>query len=170
MERIDLPQPKRSLWRWLISSVPVPSGFTQCAALFDDAREIPLHDLISCQVGPYYTNTKAGLALAQRFSPYSERKQADYYDHHGKPSAIWHQGQIVRHSVGPLIIARPCARQRMPREAISINTFMLARDYALMEFVHKQTQITRAKLFHFTTDSGTIPAGGLHEPAPPQQR
>ncbi|MGI6454695.1 MAG: vWA domain-containing protein [bacterium] len=127
-----------------------PQDSLSVLLFFDDAREIPLHDLISCQVGPYYTNTKAGLALAQRIlsRTQSENKQIIMITD-GKPSAIWHQGQIVRHSWwDPWIISETLREAEKCRaKRISINTFMLARDYALMEFVHKQTQITRGKAY-----------------------
>ncbi len=117
---------------------------------FDDAKEIAYEELMSSEVGPYYTNTKAGLALAQRIlsKQQSDNKQIIMITD-GKPSAIWHKGQIIRHSWWDPWIIHETLREaeKCRNKGIRINTFMLARDPLLMQFVHKQTQITKGKAY-----------------------
>ena len=54
---------------------------------------------------------------------------------------------------------------RCKRSNIMINTFMLASDLGLVQFVHKVSEMCRGKAY-FTTPryAGRIPADGLHEP------
>lgn len=117
---------------------------------FDDAQQISVREILTSQVGPYYTNTKAGLALAQRLLARrnSENKQIIMVTD-GKPSAIWHKGEIVRHSwIDPWIIHETLLEAEKCRsKGITINTFMLARDLPLVEYVQQQTQITKGKAY-----------------------
>jgi Ca-activated chloride channel family protein len=127
-----------------------PQDSLNFVLFFDDAKEISLHKLMTSKVGPYYTNTKAGLALAQRIlarNPCDNKQIIMITD--GKPSAIHHKGEIVRHSWwDPWIIHETLREAEKCRyKGIRINTFMLARDELLIEFVQKQTQITRGKAY-----------------------
>lgn len=127
-----------------------PQDSLNLLLFFDDAKEISVESLMSTQVGPYYTNTKAGLALAQRIlSRYQSENKQIIMITDGKPSAIWHQGQIVRHSWwDPWIIHETLRESEKCRnKGIRINTFMLARDQLLIQFVHKMTQITKGKAY-----------------------
>lgn len=113
---------------------------------YDDAKEIAPEKLLTCKVGPFYTNTKAGLALAQRIlSRYPGANKQIVMITDGKPSAIHYQGETIRHSWwDPWIIHETLREAEKCRATgIRINTFMLARDSLLLEFIKKQTQITR---------------------------
>ncbi len=127
-----------------------PQDSLDVLLFYDDARQISVREIMSSQVGPYYTNTKAGLALAQRLlaKQNCDNKQIIMVTD-GKPSAIWHQGEIVRHSwVDPWIIHETLLEAEKCRsKGITINTFMLARDMPLVEFVQRQTQITKGKAY-----------------------
>lgn len=127
-----------------------PQDTLNILLFFDDAREIAVEELMASEVGPYYTNTKAGLALAQRIlSRHNSDNKQIIMITDGKPSAIWHEGQIVRHSWWDPWIIHETLREaeKCRNKDIKINTFMLARDPLLIEFVHKQTQITKGKAY-----------------------
>ena len=87
----------------------------------------------------------------------------------GKPSALTlEDGRIYRNAFGldPLVISRTLEEvNRCKRQGILINTFMLASDYGLVQFIQKVTELCRGKAY-FTTPYtlGPIPADGLHEP------
>ncbi|RJP21076.1 MAG: hypothetical protein C4527_23915 [Candidatus Omnitrophota bacterium] len=127
-----------------------PQDSLDLLLFYDDAREISYEKLLSCQVGPFYTNTKAGLALAQRILAryHCENKQIIMITD-GKPSAIRYKGKIIRRSWwDPWIIHETLREAEKCRgKGICINTFMLARDSLLIQFVQKQTQITKGKAY-----------------------
>ncbi|HEX5106944.1 MAG TPA: VWA domain-containing protein [Vicinamibacterales bacterium] len=126
------------------------------AVLFhDSAEEIPLKQLGRVRVGPYYTNTRAGLRLARRIL---ERQKQDMRQivmiTDGKPSALTRpDGQIYKNAFGldPYIVAETFAEVSACQKAgIMINTFMLARDHDLVAFVRRVASICRGKAY-FTT-------------------
>jgi Ca-activated chloride channel family protein len=126
------------------------------AVLFhDSAEEIPLKQLGRVRVGPYYTNTRAGLRLARRIL---ERQKKDMRQivmiTDGKPSALTRpDGQIYKNAFGldPFIVAETFAEVSACQKAgIMINTFMLARDHELVAFVRRVASICRGKAY-FTT-------------------
>jgi Ca-activated chloride channel family protein len=131
-------------------------GDTLHVVLFhDSAEEIPLSRLARVTVGPYHTNTKEGLRLAQRILG-RERKDMRQVVMitDGKPSAITlPDGRIYKNPMGldPWILRETFQEVVACRRAgILINTFMLARDYDLVAFVQKVTEIARGKAY-FTT-------------------
>ena len=122
------------------------------------------------QVGPYYTNTRDGLILAQRLLAQEKKdmKQIVMITD-GKPSALTlEDGRMYRNAFGldPLVISRTLEEvSRCKRQGILINTFMLASDYGLINFVQKVTELCRGRgLFHHALHAGSVPANGLHEP------
>jgi len=72
----------------------------------------------------------------------------------GKPSALTlEDGRIYKNAfgLGPLVISETLHEVvRRRRNGILINTFMLASDYGLINFVQKITEICRGKAY-FTT-------------------
>jgi Ca-activated chloride channel homolog len=121
----------------------------------DGAEEIPLKKLATVKVGPYYTNTRDGLRLAQKILA-RERKDMKQIIMitDGKPSAMTlENGQIYRNAFGldPMIVSHTFEEAAKCRKSgILINTFMLASDYDLVAFVKKLTQMCRGKAY-FTT-------------------
>jgi Ca-activated chloride channel family protein len=121
----------------------------------DGAEEIPLKKLATVKVGPYYTNTRDGLRLAQRILA-RERKDMKQIIMitDGKPSAMTlENGQIYRNAFGldPMIVSHTFDEAAKCRKSgILINTFMLASDFDLVAFVKKLTQMCRGKAY-FTT-------------------
>ena len=87
------------------------------------------------QVGPYYTNTRDGLILAQKIlaSEKKDMKQIVMITD-GKPSALTlEDGRIYKNPMGldPLVMSKTLEEVgRCKRAGILINTFMLATDYA----------------------------------------
>jgi Ca-activated chloride channel family protein len=131
-------------------------GDTLHLVLFhDSAEEVPLSQLAQVRVGPYYTNTREGLRLAQRIL---SRQRKDMKQivmiTDGKPSALTEtDGRIYRNPFGldarvVALTLKEVANCR--RQGILVNTFMLARDYDLVAFVKKVTEICRGKAY-FTT-------------------
>ena len=121
----------------------------------DGAEEIPLKKLATVKVGPYYTNTRDGLRLAQKILA-RERKDMKQIIMitDGKPSAMTlENGQVYRNAFGldPMIVSHTFEEAAKCRKSgILINTFMLASDYDLVAFVKKLTQMCRGKAY-FTT-------------------
>jgi Ca-activated chloride channel family protein len=132
-------------------------GDTLRVILFhDSAEEIPLATLAHAQVGPYHTNTAEGLKLARRIllAQKKDMRQVIMITD-GKPSALtMPNGMIYKNAMGldAMVIAetlREVANCR--RSGIVINTFMLARDRALVEFVKRMCQISRGKAYFTNT-------------------
>lgn len=132
-------------------------GDTLRVVLFHDyAEEIPLSRLAHAQVGPYHTNTAEGLLFARRILA-GQRKDMRQIVMitDGKPSALTlPDGRIYVNSMGldPKILAatyREVAACR--KQGIMINTFMLARDRSLVEFVKRVSAICRGKAYFTNT-------------------
>jgi Ca-activated chloride channel family protein len=131
-------------------------GDTLNLVLFHDtAEEIPIGQLPRVKVGPHYTNTREGLRLAQRIlgKQTKDMKQIVMITD-GKPSALtMEDGRIYKNAFGldPLVIAETLEEvARCKRSNIMINTFMLASDFQLMQFVQKVSAMCRGKAY-FTT-------------------
>src|SRR3954465_12441296 len=132
-------------------------GDTLKVVLFhDSAEEIPLATLPQAQVGPYHTNTAEGLKLARRLLMAQKKDMRQIVMiTDGKPSAMtMPNGQIYKNSMGldSTVIAttlREVANCR--RAGILINTFMLARDRALVEFVKRVSEISKGKAYFTNT-------------------
>ncbi len=131
-------------------------GDTLHLVLFhDSAEELPISDLARVKVGPYYTNTREGLRLAQRLLSRQKKDMRQIVMiTDGKPSALTlDDGRIYKNAFGldPLVVAETLHEvARCRRNGILINTFMLAQDYGLINFVQKVTEICRGKAY-FTT-------------------
>jgi len=132
-----------------------PGDSLQLVVFHDSAEEVPLSQLAKVRVGPYYTNTREGLRMAQRMLARQRKdmKQIVMITD-GKPSALTEaDGRIYRNPFGldPRVVAltlKEVANCR--RQQIIVNTFMLARDYELVAFVRKVCEMSRGKAY-FTT-------------------
>src|SRR5574341_1091721 len=132
-----------------------PGDSLHLVVFHDSAEEVPLSELARVRVGPYYTNTREGLRLAQRILARQRKdmKQIVMITD-GKPSALTEtDGRIYRNPFGldPRVVAltlKEVANCR--RQGILVNTFMLARDRDLVAFVKKVTEMCRGKAY-FTT-------------------
>jgi Ca-activated chloride channel homolog len=132
-----------------------PGDSLDCVLFHDTAEQVRVSELARVQVGPYYTNTRDGLILAQRLL---ERQKKDMKQivmiTDGKPSALTlEDGRIYKNAFGldPMVISRTLEEvNHCKRRGILINTFMLASDYHLVQFVQKVTEMCRGKAY-FTT-------------------
>jgi Ca-activated chloride channel family protein len=126
----------------------------------DEAVQVAPRDLMKIQAGPFHTNTRAGLQLAQRIlaSRKGVNKQI-FMVTDGKPSAIREGGQLYRNPFGldPRIVNRTLAEAAYcRRKRITITTFMLATDPPLLEFVRKLTELNRGRIYE--ADPGNLGA------------
>ena len=131
-------------------------GDTLNVVLFhDNAEEVPVGQLARVTVGPYHTNTQQGFRLARRIL---SRQRKDMRQiimiTDGKPSAMtMPDGRVYKNAMGldPWILTETFREvTECRRSGILINTFMLARDYDLVAFVQKVSEICRGKAY-FTT-------------------
>ncbi len=144
----------------------------------DSAEELPLAKLAVTQVGPYHTNTAEGLRLARRIlqSQRKEMKQIVMVTD-GKPTACFVEGvaavasgprhaggtpalpatrRIYKNSMGgdPFVMEATFREVQACRKAgIMINTFMLASDYYLVEFVKQMCAMTNGKAYFANPDN-----------------
>jgi len=132
-----------------------PGDSLRCVLFHDTAEELAISQLARVQVGPYYTNTRDGLILAQKLLN-QERKDMRQIVMitDGKPSCLTlDDGRMYKNAFGldPLVISRTLEEvNRCKKQGILINTFMLASDYGLINFVQKVTEMCRGKAY-FTT-------------------
>lgn len=132
-----------------------PGDSLSLVLFHDSAEEIPIGQLPRVKVGPHYTNTREGLRVAQRILRGSgkEMKQIVMITD-GKPSALTlDDGRIYKNAFGldPIVIAETLEEvSRCKRAGIMINTFMLAQDFQLVQFVQQVSAMCKGKAY-FTT-------------------
>jgi Ca-activated chloride channel family protein len=129
-----------------------PGDSIRIVLFHDHAEEVPLAKLAHAQVGPYHTNTAEGLKLARRTLAAQKKDMRQIVMiTDGKPSALtMPDGRIYVNSMGldPLIVKETYREvSACARASIIINTFMLARERALVEFVKQVCEISRGKAY-----------------------
>jgi Ca-activated chloride channel homolog len=135
-----------------------PGDSLSLVLFHDSAEELPVSQLARVKVGPYYTNTREGLRVAQRILARQRKdmKQIVMITD-GKPSALTlPDGRIYKNAYGldPLVVSETLEEvARCKRSNIMINTFMLASDYGLVQFVHKVSEMCRGKAYFTTPDT-----------------
>lgn len=118
----------------------------------NDAWPIEIKDLPYLQVGPYHTNTVAGLQLAMDIlrKKKNPNKQIMMITD-GKPTCIKRGKKYYKNSFGldrmilnrTLALAIRCRKMQIP-----ITTFMIARDPYLVSFVDEFTKANGGKAFY----------------------
>jgi Ca-activated chloride channel family protein len=132
-----------------------PGDSLSLVLFHDSAEEMPVSQLARVKVGPWYTNTREGLRVAQRILARQRKdmKQIVMITD-GKPSALtMPDGRIYKSAYGldPLVVSETLEEvARCKRSNVMINTFMLASEFGLVQFVHKVSQMCRGKAY-FTT-------------------
>jgi Ca-activated chloride channel family protein len=155
-----------------------PGDSLKVVLFHDDAEELPLARLATTRVGPYHTNTAEGLKLARRLlqAQRKEMKQIVMVTD-GKPTACFLdaaatasstrggararqpfgeiQGgrRLYKNSMGgdPVVMEATFREVQACRKAcVQINTFMLASDYYLVEFVKQMSAMTNGKAYFAT--------------------
>jgi Ca-activated chloride channel family protein len=122
----------------------------------DTARPIPVHELPYITIGREHTNTQAGLRLARNLL----QRQRTAQKHillitDGRPTAIYLDGQLQRHTRGlhPVILEETYKEARRCREQeITLNTFMLADEEPLVQFVKRLTAISQGRALYTTPE------------------
>jgi Ca-activated chloride channel homolog len=118
----------------------------------NDAWQIEIKDLPYLQVGPYHTNTVAGLELAMDLL--RKRKTANkqiFMITDGKPTCLKEGLKYYKNSFGldpkilnrTLNLARQCRKLRIP-----ITTFMIASDPYLKAFVKDFTEANSGQAYY----------------------
>ena len=134
----------------------------------DSAEELPLSQLARVKVGPYYTNTREGLRMAQRIL---QRQRKDMKQivmiTDGKPSALTlEDGRIYKNAFGldPLVVSQTLEEvSKCKRAGVMINTFMLAsglRPGAVR--AEGDGDVPRQGVLHHALHARAISADGLH--------
>lgn len=118
----------------------------------NDARPISVKELPYLQVGPYHTNTVAGLKLAMDMLRRKRNTNKQIFMiTDGKPSCLkMSDGSYYKNSVGLdrdivekcYIMARQAKKLKIP-----ITTFMIASDPYLKQFVQEFTKANQGKAF-----------------------
>ncbi len=130
-----------------------PKDYLAMVAFGDDAQLMSINELPFLSVGPYHTNTKAGLQLARNLLRRrgNVNKQI-FMVTDGKPSAMFEaNGRLYKNSFGldPRIVnktldeAVACRREKIP-----ITTFMVARDPYLINFVEELTKANHGRAYY----------------------
>lgn len=119
----------------------------------NDAWTIKIKDLPYLQVGPYHTNTVAGLNLAMDLLRRKRNTNKQIFMiTDGKPSCLrMPDGQYYKNSNGldKYIVNKCYAMAQQARKLhIPITTFMIAQDPYLMQFVRAFTQANQGKAFY----------------------
>lgn len=134
-----------------------PRDKLHVAVFGDEAREVPIGQLPYLQVGPYHTNTRAGLQLAQGIlAHHRSMNRQIFMITDGKPSAIEENGQIYRNPGGldPRIVNRTLDEAaNCRRGGITITTFMVTQDPYLMSFVDQLSAINKGRAYYSSPDS-----------------
>lgn len=119
----------------------------------NDAWPISIKDLPYLRVGPYHTNTVAGLQLAMDMLRRKRNTNKQIFMiTDGKPSCLrLPNGEYYKNSVGldGHIVEKCYAMAQQARKLhIPITTFMIAQDPYLMQFVRGFTQANKGKAFY----------------------
>ncbi len=126
-------------------------------AFGDDAWEVSIKDLPYLQVGPYHTNTHAGLQRAREIL--RRRKNPNkqiFMITDGKPSCHFEQGKLYKNVFG---LDRKIVNKVLDeavicrREGITITTFMIARDPYLQGFVRQLTDANHGRAYYADLDN-----------------
>src|SRR5690606_18738596 len=135
-------------------STRYPKDTLDIVVFGNDAWPIQIKDLPYLQVGPYHTNTYAGLQLAVDIL--RRRKTSNkqiFMITDGKPTCLKEGNRYYKNSFGldrkvvtkTLNMAAECKKLRIP-----ITTFMIARDPYLQQFVREFTRTNGGKAFYST--------------------
>ena len=118
----------------------------------NDAWQVQIKDLPYLQVGPYHTNTVAGLELAMDLLRRRKNKNRQIFMiTDGKPTCLKEGAEYYKNSFGldkkimnrTLTLAAQCRRLKIP-----ITTFMIATDPYLQEFVHEFTEVNAGRAYY----------------------
>ncbi len=122
----------------------------------NDAWQIQLKDIAHLEVGPYHTNTVAGLELSMDLLRRRKTKNKQIFMiTDGKPTCLKEGIRYYKNSFGldrkivnkTLNIAAQARRLNIP-----ITTFMIASDPYLKKFVHEFTEVNNGRAYYSNLD------------------
>jgi len=133
-----------------------PKDTLDIVAFGNDAWEVEIKDLPYLQVGPFHTNTRAGLQRARQIlRRRKNRNKQVFMITDGKPSAHFEAGRLYKNSYG---LDRKIVNKVLDeaavcrREGIRITTFMIARDPYLQQFVRQLTETNHGRAYYASLD------------------
>ena len=134
-----------------------PKDSLEIIVFGNDAWPISIAELPYLKVGPYHTNTVAGLDLAlQLLKRKKNTNQQIFMITDGKPSCIrLKDGSYYKNSVGldEMIVEECYQRARfLAKSKIPVTTFMIAQDTYLMHFIQEFTRLNGGKAFYTGLD------------------
>ena len=130
-----------------------PRDYIALVVFGDEAKLVSINELPFLNVGPYHTNTRAGLQLARNLLRRcgNVNKQI-FMITDGKPSAMFDDaGRLYKNSFGldPKIVNKTLDEAvTCRREKITISTFMVARDPYLINFVEELTKANHGRAYY----------------------
>lgn len=124
----------------------------------DTAEQVKIRDLPYISVGPYHTNTQAGLRMARRILMAKKHVNRQIFMiTDGKPSMITRaNGQLYKNPMGldPIIVNRTLDEAVICRKKkITITTFMVTEDPYLRRFVERLTELNRGRAYFSSVDN-----------------
>ncbi len=118
----------------------------------NDAWPIEIKDLPYLQVGPYHTNTVAGIDLAMDILRRKKNKNKQIFMiTDGKPTCLKIGVQYYKNSFGldrKIINKTLDKAARCKKFGITITTFMIARDPYLQQFVREFTKVNQGRAYY----------------------
>lgn len=136
--------------------IKYPKDTLDIVVFGDDAWQVTVKDLPYLQVGPYHTNTVAGLELSMELLRRRKNKNKQIFMiTDGKPTCLKEGINYYKNSWGldrkvinkTLTYAAQCRKLSIP-----ITTFMIASDPYLKQFVHEFTEVNNGKAYYSTLD------------------
>ncbi len=130
-----------------------PKDYLALVVFGDEAKLVSLSELPFLSVGPYHTNTRAGLQMARSLlRKCGNVNKQIFMVTDGKPSAMFESsGRLYKNPFGldPKIVNKTLDEAvQCRREKITISTFMIARDPYLVNFVEEMTQANRGRAYY----------------------
>ncbi len=124
----------------------------------DTAKQIKIKDLAYVGVGPYHTNTQAGLRMARQILMTKKHVNKQIFMiTDGKPSMITRpNGQLYRNPMGldTMIVNRTLDEAVACRKKkITITTYMITDDPYLQQFVKRLTELNRGRAYFSSVDN-----------------
>jgi uncharacterized protein with von Willebrand factor type A (vWA) domain len=133
-----------------------PKDTLDIVAFGNEAWEVEIKDLPYLQVGPFHTNTRAGLERARTIlRRRKNRNKQIFMITDGKPSCHLENGRMYRNAFGldRRIVNRVLDEAAIcRREGIPITTFMIARDPYLQSFVRQLTEVNHGRAYFSQLD------------------
>lgn len=130
-----------------------PKDYLSLVVFGDDAKLVSLNELPFLNVGPYHTNTRAGLQLARSLLRRNGNVNKQIFMiTDGKPSAVFDDaGRLYKNSFGldPRIVNKTLDEAvQCRREKITVSTFMVARDPYLINFIEEFTKANQGRAYY----------------------